>query len=87
MTKMQQFLCLDWIGVLLMAVGIILTLFGLSFGGRQFPWASAGTLAPFLIGIIHLVSLVVWEWKGARRPFFAHKLFAGQFRTFVSVKA
>ncbi|GAB7358595.1 hypothetical protein MBLNU230_g2655t1 [Neophaeotheca triangularis] len=81
-TKWQQFLRLDWVGVFLMATGIVLTLMGLSFGGTQFPWASAGTLAPFLLGIASLVALGVWEWKGAKQPFFARELFSGKFRTF-----
>ena len=32
MTVKQRLLKLDWVGVILMAIGIVLTLMGLSFG-------------------------------------------------------
>jgi hypothetical protein len=55
---------------------------GLAFGGNQFPWGSAGVIAPLTIGIVSLASLGFWEWKIASSPFFAHELFIGKGRTF-----
>lgn len=52
LTKMQRRLRLDWIGVLLMAVGIVLTLVGLSSGrGTSWNGGSAGHVAPLVIGV------------------------------------
>jgi hypothetical protein len=61
-----------------MAVGIVLTLMGLSFGGNSFPWKSAGVIIPIVIGMLSLIGLGFWEWKIARQPFFAHELFIGK---------
>jgi hypothetical protein len=82
MSKMAALLELDWIGVFFMAVGICLTLMGLAFGGVQFEWGSAGVIAPLTLGILSIVALGLWEWKGAKHPFFAHALFVGKARTF-----
>jgi hypothetical protein len=81
-SKMNRLMKLDWIGVILMAVGIVLTLMGLAFGGNQLPWGSGGVIAPMIIGVISLATLGIWEWKFAKQPFFAHELFMGRGRTF-----
>ncbi|KAF2403608.1 MFS general substrate transporter [Trichodelitschia bisporula] len=73
---------LDWMGIFLMAVGIVLTLMGINFGGETFPWKSAGVISPLVIGLLCLVALGFWEWKVATNPFFAHELFIGNGRTF-----
>lgn len=46
------------------------------------PRGSAGNVAPLTIGIVSLIALVIWEWKFAKHPFFAHELFIGKTRTF-----
>lgn len=46
------------------------------------PRGSAGNVAPLTIGIVSLIGLVIWEWKFAKHPFFAHELFIGKTRTF-----
>ena len=61
-----------------MAIGIVLTLMGIAFGGNPFPWASGGVISPLLIGILSLIGLGIWEWKFAKHPFFAHELFVGK---------
>jgi hypothetical protein len=65
-----------------MAIGVVLFLMGVAFGGADFPWKSAGTILPIVIGICSLIALGIWEWKIASNPFFAHELFIGQARTF-----
>lgn len=65
-----------------MAIGIVLTLMGLAFGGSTYAWGEAGNVAPLVIGITSLIALGFWEWKGSKDPFFAHELFVGRFRTF-----
>ncbi|KAE9992342.1 hypothetical protein EG327_009296 [Venturia inaequalis] len=81
-TQWERVQKLDWIGIILMATGIILFLMGITFGGDEFPWGSAGTIVPIVIGVLSLFALGIWEWKFAKEPFFAHELFIGQGRTF-----
>jgi hypothetical protein len=66
----------------LLAVGVVLFLMGVAFGGADFPWRSPGTILPIVIGLCSLITLGFWEWKIAANPFFAHELFIGQSRTF-----
>jgi hypothetical protein len=60
-TVWQQALSLDWVGTILLISGLVLFLLGITFGGGQFPWVSAGTLAPLCIGFVLLVVLGVYE--------------------------
>src|ERR1700761_9400329 len=76
-TAFQTFLELDWLGIFLLACGIVLTLVGIAFGGTIFPWASAGVIVPVCLGISSFIALLIWEWKGAKNPFFSHGLFDG----------
>ncbi|KAF2729587.1 MFS general substrate transporter [Polyplosphaeria fusca] len=50
----------DWIGALLFIGGATSFLVGLSWGGVQYPWDSAQTLAPILVGAFGIVSFVIW---------------------------
>jgi hypothetical protein len=60
-TRTQQAMSLDWVGFFLLASGLVLFLTGITFGGNRFPWASAGTIAPIVIGFTLLVALGFWE--------------------------
>ena len=71
-SPLKELLSLDWGGILLLACGIVLTLAGIAFGGTIFPWKSAGTIATITVGILSLLTLGLWEWKGAKNPFFSH---------------
>jgi len=57
----QQALSLDWAGTFLLISGLVLFLLGVTFGGGQFPWISAGTLAPLIVGFVLLVILGFYE--------------------------
>ncbi|KAF2428787.1 MFS general substrate transporter, partial [Tothia fuscella] len=81
-SQLQRVKELDWVGMFLMASGVVLFLMGIAFGDKEFPWRSAGTISPIVIGVLCLISLGFWEWKVAKQPFFAHELFEGQARTF-----
>jgi hypothetical protein len=61
---------------------MVLTLVGIAFGGKTFPWSSPGTILPLTIGICSFIALGLWEWKGAKNPFFAHALFSGNSKRF-----
>ena len=62
-TRWQQTADLDWIGTLLLIAGLVLFLLGISFGGNTYPWASAGTIAPIIIGFLFLVATGLYEAK------------------------
>ncbi|KAE9979377.1 hypothetical protein EG327_007039 [Venturia inaequalis] len=77
-TRLQAFRELDWAGVALYGIGMVLTLMGIAFGGDTFPWRSAGVIIPIVLGLLSFVALGFWEWKGASNPFFARELFRGR---------
>ncbi|KAE9970013.1 hypothetical protein EG328_006520 [Venturia inaequalis] len=64
-TRLQAFRELDWAGVALYGIGMVLTLMGIAFGGDTFPWRSAGVIIPIVLGLLSFVALGFWEWKGA----------------------
>ncbi|KAK7204237.1 trichothecene efflux pump [Myxozyma melibiosi] len=61
LTTWQSVKQLDFIGFFLFLSGLVLFQLGISFGGNKFPWKSAGTLAPMIIGLVLLIALGVWE--------------------------
>ncbi|EXJ59300.1 uncharacterized protein A1O5_12181 [Cladophialophora psammophila CBS 110553] len=60
-SKRDQMKSLDYIGTALFAIGLCLFLIGLSFGGTKYPWYSAGTIGPLIIGIVFLVFTGLYE--------------------------
>jgi hypothetical protein len=77
-SALKAFAELDWLGIALLAGGIVPTLVGISSGGTLFPWNSAGVIAPLTIGTLSFIMLFLWEWKGSKNPFFSHELFEGK---------
>lgn len=53
---------LDWIGYALLTVGLVLFCIGLSWSQNPFPWTDAHVLAPFIIGLVGAIALVVYEF-------------------------
>ena len=51
----ERFKAFDYIGWLFLGGGITLFLVGLTFGGNKFPWKSAQTLGPLIVGISLMV--------------------------------
>jgi len=51
----------DYVGAFLYAVGLVLFLLGLSWGGSTYPWNSAIVVSFIVIGFATLVSFVLWE--------------------------
>jgi MFS family permease len=51
----------DYIGSLLMALGLMLFLMGLSWGGALHPWNSAHVISTIVIGFLCLVAFFVYE--------------------------
>lgn len=61
-TRFQQFLELEFIGLLLFGGGLTVFPVGIGLGGNPYPWTSAVVLAPTLIGGISVfVAFPAWE--------------------------
>lgn len=66
---------LDYVGYALLIVGVILFLLGLIWGGNTYPWKSGQVIGPLVAGVLVLVLLGIWEWKGKKDGIFHHGLF------------
>ncbi|KAF3761690.1 MFS general substrate transporter [Cryphonectria parasitica EP155] len=66
---------IDWAGSLIFMASATSFLIAISWGGTQFSWSSAATLAPLAAGAAGLAGTAVWERFGAREPFMRHELF------------
>lgn len=60
--KMDFIKNFDYVGTILYTAGLTLFLMGLSLGGGVYPWNSAQTLTPLLIGVACLIGLGFWIW-------------------------
>ncbi|KAJ9210963.1 hypothetical protein DTO166G4_7460 [Paecilomyces variotii] len=65
---------LDWIGMILMIIGITIFVLPLSWAGSLFPWASWQTLLPMLLGVVVLIAFAFYE-KYPASPIVPHRLF------------
>lgn len=65
---------LDWIGMMLMIIGITIFVLPLSWAGSLYPWASWQTLLPMLLGVVVLVGFGFYEAYPAS-PIVPHRLF------------
>lgn len=52
---------MDWVGALLFVGSTTSFLVGISWGGTQYPWASAATLAPVIVGALGATVFVAWQ--------------------------
>lgn len=66
---------LDWIGMLLFAVGCTAFSLPLSWAGAMYPWQSWRTLLPFLIGVLVLAFFAFYESKPLE-PVFPYRIFS-----------
>ena len=66
----------DWIGGFIFISSATSFLIAISWGGTQFSWTSAQTLAPLIIGAIGLGMTYAWERYVAQEPFLRHTLFS-----------
>ncbi|EAW21092.1 MFS-type transporter sphD [Aspergillus fischeri NRRL 181] len=65
---------LDWIGMVLVVVGITIFVLPLSWAGSLFPWGAWQTLVPLLLGVAVLVIFAFYEAK-PEAPIVPHRLF------------
>ncbi|KAI9376305.1 major facilitator superfamily domain-containing protein [Aspergillus egyptiacus] len=67
---------IDWSGTVLIVGGTIMFLFGLQFGGVNYPWDSATVLCLIIFGLATYVLAMLNEWKIARYPVIPMRLFS-----------
>ena len=61
-TRRQQFLELDFFGLLLFGGGLTVFLVGIGFGGNPYPWTNAVVLTPIIVGGMSVfVAFPLWE--------------------------
>ena len=65
---------LDWLGMLLFTLGSTALALPLSWAGSLYSWSSWRTLLPFILGLIALVILAIYE-AYPQQPMFPHRLF------------
>jgi hypothetical protein len=66
----------DYFGAFLYALGLLLFIMGLSWGGAVHPWKSAWVLVTLLVGIALLVAFALWEiYAPLREPLVPMHLF------------
>jgi len=74
LTRKEIIAQVDFVGGFLSISGMILFIAGLLWGGYQYPWTSAHTLVPLLLGAALLISFAFWEIYGAKFPMFPSRL-------------
>lgn len=61
MTLSEKLKRTDWTGAVLFLGSTTVFLMGLSWGGVQYAWVSAQTLAPIIVGLVGVVGFVGWQ--------------------------
>ncbi|EAT76787.2 hypothetical protein SNOG_15949 [Parastagonospora nodorum SN15] len=74
MTRREVLAQIDYVGGFLSVAGMLLFMMGMQWGGYQYKWSSAHVLAPLILGVLLLVSFVLWEAYGAKHPMFPKRL-------------
>ncbi|KUI64662.1 hypothetical protein VM1G_00775 [Cytospora mali] len=64
----------DIIGGFLSISGMILFMAGMQWGGYNYPWTSAHTLVPLLLGVVLLILFIIWEGWFAEYPMFPKRI-------------
>ncbi|KAL5041737.1 hypothetical protein BDW71DRAFT_162323 [Aspergillus fruticulosus] len=67
---------IDWSGTLFIVGGTLMFLFGLQFGGVNYPWDSATVLCLIIFGLATYALAMLNEWKIARYPVIPIRLFS-----------
>ncbi|KGO48473.1 Major facilitator superfamily domain, general substrate transporter [Penicillium expansum] len=67
--------CIDWTGTFLIIGGTLMFLFGLEFGGVNYPWASPTVICLIVFGVFTWALAMFLEWKVAKFPIIPPRLF------------
>ncbi|KAL7943094.1 MFS general substrate transporter [Trichoderma barbatum] len=71
----QGLAAIDWVGNLLIIGGTLMLLFGLEFGGVQFPWKSATVICLIVFGFVTIAIFGIYENRVAKYPVMPTRLF------------
>jgi hypothetical protein len=74
-TQRQKLARLDWIGFFLLSGGLVLFCMGLVWSQNPYSWTDAHILAPFIIGCVLILCLIVYETRFTKNGMFHHSLF------------
>ncbi|CAI0655643.1 unnamed protein product, partial [Colletotrichum noveboracense] len=66
---------IDWLGGFLFTASWVSLLVGISWGGVQFAWGSAQTVAPITLGVVGLAATIIYEARYASHPFLKKTIF------------
>lgn len=66
---------IDWAGTFLIIGGTLMFLFGLEFGGVNYPWKSATVICLIVFGVVVWALAMFAEWKLAKYPIIPPRLF------------
>jgi MFS family permease len=86
-TKWEEFKELDFIGAILFVSGLAVFLYGLNSGGNTYPWVSAGTLVPLILGFIVFLGSFIYDFIFPKDPLFPWYLFQkfGEFSSLLAL--
>ena len=59
-SRWQEVKSIDYVGVVLFAGGLLLSLMGLSWGGAQYPWKSGHVIGSLVSGFVALLAFVLY---------------------------
>lgn len=76
---------IDWLGVLLIIGGTLMFLFGLEFGGVDYPWKSPTVICLIVFGIVTWALAMIVEWKFAKYPVIPIRLFSEWYNILVLI--
>ncbi|KAH8694024.1 putative MFS drug transporter [Talaromyces proteolyticus] len=71
-------LAIDWLGVLTITGATLMFLFGLEFGGLDYPWNSATVICLIVFGILTFAIFGLIEWKVAKYPIIPLRIFSNR---------
>jgi hypothetical protein len=74
-TNAEKLRQLDWAGNILLAAGLVFLCIGLSWSQNPYQWTNAHVLAPFLIGLVLLICLIIYETAFKKDGMCHHGLF------------
>jgi len=78
--KLDRKVSIDWLGALMLLLGIVPILLALSLGGQEYPWASVQVIGLFAVGAVGVFLFILVE-RRAKEPIIPFDLF--QNKTYV----
>lgn len=75
LTQRQKLARLDWGGVFLLSTGLTLFCIALVWSQNPYQWTDPHIIAPFVIGCVFSIGLVVYETRFKKDGIFHHSLF------------